>query len=97
MRPLVVVIENPDEDPTVLVVGNVEVVELSSYPISRYGDECDIVDTGYEEEISELLARIVKRFLPVERAEAEEHLNWMLSEIDRRKAEYAEYASHDAE
>jgi hypothetical protein len=88
MRPLVVVIENPDEDPTVLSLGNVEIVELSSYAISRYGDECDIVDTGYEEELRELLARITKHFLPTERVEAEEHLNWMLSEVARRMEEY---------
>lgn len=90
MRPLVVVIENPDEDPTVLPIGNVDVIELSSYPISRYGDECDLVDTGYEEEIGGLLRRIGTTYLPTERAEAEEHLRWMLSEIARRKKEYGE-------
>jgi len=83
MRPLVVVIENPDEDPAVLVVGNVEVVELSTYPISRYADESDLLDAGYAEECTELLARIARTYRPAERSEAETHLDWMLSEVRR--------------
>ena len=90
MRPLVVVIENPDEDPTVLTIGNVEVVELSTYPISRYGYVGDIVDTGYEEECRALLARIVETYRPEQRADVEEHLTWMLGEITRLKRKYGE-------
>lgn len=97
MRPLVIVIENPDEDPTVLVIGNIEVVELSSYPISRYGDVSDLIDTGYEEECRNLLARIVETYRPTQRAEAEEHLQWMLDEIIRRKREYGEHDEDLAE
>jgi len=92
MRPLVVVIENPGEDGRVLAVKNVEIVELSSYPISRYGDATDFDDTGYEEECRNLLARIVETCRPTQRAEAEEHLQWMLDEIIRRKREYG---AHD--
>lgn len=90
MRPLVVVIENPDEDPTVLAIGNVEVVELSTYPISRYGDVSDLVDTGYEEECTELLSRITETYRPEQRGEVETHLCWMLSEIKRLKQKYGE-------
>lgn len=97
MRPLVVVIENPDEDPTVLAVGNVEIVELSSYPISRYGDVTDLEGTGYEEKCRNLLARIVETYRPTQRAEAEEHLQWMLDEIIRRKRECGEHDDDLAE
>jgi len=90
MRPLVVVIENPDEDPTVLTIGNVEVVELSTYPISRYGDVSDLVDTVYEEECTELLSRITETYRPEQRGEVETHLSWMLSEIKCLKQKYVE-------
>lgn len=36
VRPLVVVIENPQEDPTVYSLGDVEIIEFSSYPLSRF-------------------------------------------------------------
>lgn len=90
MRPMVVVIENPDEDPTVLAIGNVEIVELSSYPISRYGDVSDLIDTGYEEECIELLSRIIEAYRPEQRGEAETHLCWMLGEVERLKRKYGE-------
>lgn len=90
MRPMVVVIENPDEDPTVLTIGNVEVVELSTYPISRYGDVTDLVDTGYEEECAELLSRITEAYRPEQCGEVETHLYWMLTEIERLKRKYGE-------
>jgi hypothetical protein len=90
MRPMVV-IENPAEDPTILAIGNVEVIELSSHPISRYGDVTDIVDTGYEEECIALLSRVIGTYNPLQRGEVGEHLCWMLSEIKRLKRKYGEY------
>ena len=35
-RPKVLVVENPDAAPDVLTIGEVEVVETSSYPLSSY-------------------------------------------------------------
>lgn len=37
--PFVIVIENPDADPSVHVTGDVEVIRASSYPAGRYNTE----------------------------------------------------------
>lgn len=97
MRPMVVVVENPNEDPTVLAIGNVEVIELSTYPISRYADASDLLDTGYEEELRELLTRISEAYRPAERSEVETQLVWMLEETARYRRKYGEDPDGDLE
>lgn len=49
-RPVVYVIENPQEDPDVFSLGDVEVVHLTSYPVSNWCQDeefSDYVEGGY--------------------------------------------------
>jgi hypothetical protein len=36
-KPTVIVVENPQEDPDVYICGDVNLIELSSYPCSKWG------------------------------------------------------------
>lgn len=53
-EPVVVVIENPQEDPDVLYSPSVTVIELSTYPMSKWCPEVELLDYG-----EEYLAKIV--------------------------------------
>ena len=48
MRPVVVVIENPNDDPDVLYSGDVDVVELSSYPASSWCTDDEVLSYGVD-------------------------------------------------
>lgn len=82
MKPVVVVIENPQEDPDVYINGDVELIELSTYPMSKWGaDEV----TGYGEEYAEKIEYARARF-PVG-SPGWQALNWMVEEFRRRLVE----------
>lgn len=81
MTPFVVVIENPQEDPTVLTLGDVEVMELSSYPTSPH---CDLAVEGYDLEYLHTILEARDRF-------AKDSREWMtLNDLARRYREKLE-------
>lgn len=47
-KPVVVVIENPEEDPDIFVSGDVEIIELSTYPMSKWCPPEEVADYGTE-------------------------------------------------
>jgi hypothetical protein len=47
MKPVVVVIENPQEDPDVYSYGEVDIIHLSTYPMSKWGRD-EVLDYGQE-------------------------------------------------
>lgn len=58
-KPVVVVIENPQEDPDVLIHGDVELIELTTYPLTKWGSE-EVLDYG--EEYAEKIEQARDRF-----------------------------------
>lgn len=60
MRPIVIVIENPDGEPTTYTVGDVELVELSSYPATGYAAEDRRAGSydGYSDKLRSLAERV---------------------------------------
>jgi len=89
MRPMVIVFENPNEDPSVFKLGDVDVVELSTYPISRYADSEDIAGGALEDSCRTLLDRVTRRFSPRQRRELVTHLRAILAEIEDLKERFA--------
>ena len=43
-KPAVLVVETPDEDPYVMVQGEVQVVQTSRYPLSKYCSEAELAE-----------------------------------------------------
>lgn len=61
-KPLVVDIEHPSQDPTVVTFGDVDVVELSSYPASNYIDPVEVLDNdSYVATLTDAIAQIEQR------------------------------------
>lgn len=58
IKPIVVVIENPQDDPDTFVIGDVELIELSSYPASRWAAEDHWDDPDYSGDMRELADRV---------------------------------------
>lgn len=57
--PVVVVVENPQEDPDVYASPDVEVIELTTYPMSKWGEE-EVL--GYGEEYAVKIEYARNRF-----------------------------------
>lgn len=87
-RAIVVVIENPDEDPDVFAVGDVDLILESSYPASKWVTQWDRVDyKDYPAHLRAQAARVRARAPAAMANYAADHLEELADAVERRNEE----------
>lgn len=84
-KPTVVVIENPENDPDTYIMGNIEVIELSSYPATQWAHQERDDLTEYPGDMRTIADGV--QHLPGDGPRLAERLRWLADEYDRRSAE----------
>lgn len=84
-KPIVVVIENPEGDPDTYVIGDVELIELSSYPATQWMNQDRVDNPEYPGDMRKLADRVQN--MPGRAPLLAVHLRHLADEYDRRAAE----------